>query len=130
MTSPAENAATVREALDRLFPKRLTEAAYPALDALLAKAEADENYAGYGEILEELTQRAETAEARLEHTQDALRQIRSTPSADNAIADLMRDIARAALTGEGTTTQRHGRDCRCTPCRAEDWDAIDAGLRS
>lgn len=23
----------------------------------------------------------------------------------------------------------HGRGCPCTPCRAEDWDAIEAGLR-
>jgi hypothetical protein len=23
----------------------------------------------------------------------------------------------------------HGRDCSCTPCRAEDWDAVDRGLR-
>lgn len=25
-------------------------------------------------------------------------------------------------------SSRHGRDCGCTPCKAEDWDAIDAGL--
>ena len=105
MPSPADNAATVREAMQFISMNEtpLYDQGLDALDALLAKAEADENYAGYGEILEELTQRAETAEARLEHTQDALRQIRSTPSADNAIADLMRDIARAALTGNQHT---------------------------
>lgn len=24
--------------------------------------------------------------------------------------------------------QTHGRDCPCTPCRAEDWDAVDRAL--
>lgn len=23
---------------------------------------------------------------------------------------------------------KHGRGCPCTPCKAEDWDAIDAGI--
>lgn len=27
-------------------------------------------------------------------------------------------------------TKTHGRGCPCTPCQAEDWDAIDAGLRA
>lgn len=36
--------------------------------------------------------------------------------------------ARAALAQTEHTPQRHGRGCGCTPCKAEDWDAIDAGL--
>jgi len=33
-----------------------------------------------------------------------------------------------ALAGVQAKEHRHGRECGCTPCKAEDWDAIDAGL--
>jgi hypothetical protein len=33
-----------------------------------------------------------------------------------------------AFGSRGGAKQTHGRGCQCTPCRAEDWDAIDAGL--
>jgi hypothetical protein len=39
------------------------------------------------------------------------------------------DVLNALALYDEPPKRTHGRGCPCTPCQAEDWDAIDAGLR-
>ena len=51
----------------------------------------------------------------------------------NDLLSLTAERLAGALAADWHTAPaptRHGRDCRCTPCKAEDWDAIDAGIRA
>lgn len=120
MNTPSENAATVREALrdipDVFWPQldgheqKLVEDARAALDALLAQAEAAEKLQSriyvlenmrsenYIEALENAEADRDAAVRAAEQAQAALRRI-DDESADS----IARAIARAALTGEGTT---------------------------
>lgn len=43
--------------------------------------------------------------------------------------DLRAEVERFIESTLNPKLVRHGRDCPCTPCKAEDWDEIERGLR-
>ena len=47
---------------------------------------------------------------------------------DHQAAEVLADALLAVANASSPASRRHGRDCPCTPCQAEDWDAIDAGI--
>lgn len=82
-----------------------------------------------------LRERAARAERRVAELDAALTAVRREASRASDVRSSITGIignidliAARALAGDGGGAHTHGRGCPCTPCRAEDWDAVEARL--
>lgn len=110
----------------RAVPPSNQHSVAPVLPEEIAKAVEAVRAIVQGEM-DDLMAENKRLEEQLEALQKALNEIVMDCLNHERRSEIERK-ARAALAASSPATKTHGRGCPCTPCQAEDWDAVNAEI--